>query len=139
MVSVGRRGSEQPGQIGRIKFNAAKIVWFVVDGKVARLSADDMPRINADDIPRPEHLHLHGRGLYCSGSAAFLDVKRELHTQAGPPGQGSVVVRVADAGSDAAPRPAQEVIAAKGRITHAVTSCTGRICRLLLSSGCRAR
>src|SRR5206468_1073161 len=55
-ISVRSCGCKQPWQVWRIELTAAKIVRLKVDGKSARLSANDMPRVDADHVSGPEHL-----------------------------------------------------------------------------------
>ena len=61
-IVLRRGGREEPGEVGRVEFDAAEIVRLEVDGEVARLGADDVPRIDADDVAGPEHLDRQRRG-----------------------------------------------------------------------------
>ena len=91
LVSVGRSGREEPGKIGGVELDPAQVIRLEVGGGIARLGADDVPRVDADNIARPVQLDIHCRG-WVPATAPFAE-SVTCTRQAGAGAQLAAVVR----------------------------------------------
>src|SRR5437667_5646181 len=137
LVVLWSRRRDEPGEIRRVEFDTAQIVRLEINCEIARLSANDVPRIDSNYIARAEHLNFHRRGRHCAGSAVLLDRKRKLDIQTSAIGKRSLV-RVVNRRCDAATRPREKMIFAEV-VAHTPTSYNPTICKFSASCGFAAR